>query len=110
MSVEDIDRIGQGRVWTGSKAKELGLVDEIGDLDKAVEIAAQMAEASEYNVASYPAESDFVTKLLEGDDKDYMESALRETMGEYYDCIRFVRNIRNIAPIQARVPFDLNIR
>ncbi len=110
MSVEDIDKIGQGRVWTGSKAKELGLVDEIGDLDKAIEIAARMAEVSKYNVASYPAESDFMTKLLEGDDKDYMESALREIMGEYYDCIRFVRNIRNIAPIQARVPFDLNIR
>lgn len=110
MSVEDIDRIGQGRVWTGSKAKELGLVDEIGDLDKAIEIAARMAEVSKYNVESYPAESDFMTKLLEGNDKDYMESALRETMGEYYDCIRFVRNIRNIAPIQARVPFDLNIR
>ena len=110
MSVEDIDKIGQGRVWTGSKAKELGLVDEIGDLDKAIEIAARMAEVSEYNLESYPAESDFMTKLLEGDDKDYMESALRETMGEYYDCIRLVRNIRNIAPIQARVPFDLNIR
>ena len=110
MSVEDIDKIGQGRVWTGSKAKELGLVDEIGDLDKAIAIAAQRAGLDEYSVNSYPEESDFMTKLLEGDDKDYMESALRETMGEYYDCIRIVRNIRNIAPIQARVPFDLNIR
>ena len=110
MSVEDIDKIGQGRVWTGSKAKELGLVDEIGDLDKAIAIAAQRAGLDEYSVNSYPEESDFMTKLLEGDEKDYMESALRETMGEYYDCIRIVRNIRNIAPIQARVPFDLNIR
>ncbi len=110
MSVEEIDKIGQGRVWTGNKAKELGLVDEIGDLDKAVGIAAQRAGLGEYVVKSYPEATDFMTELLEGDEKDYMESALRTAMGEYYDCIRFVRNIKNAAPIQARMPFELNIR
>ncbi|MBQ8695458.1 MAG: signal peptide peptidase SppA [Bacteroidaceae bacterium] len=110
MSVEDIDKIGQGRVWTGNKAKELGLVDEIGDLDKAIGIAAQRAGLGEYVVKSYPEAKDFMTELLEGDEKDYMESALRTAMGEYYDCIRFVRNIKNAAPIQARMPFELNIR
>jgi protease-4 len=110
MSVEEIDKIGQGRVWTGNKAKELGLVDEIGDLDKAVGIAAQKAGLGEYVVKSYPEATDFMTELLEGDEKDYMESALRTAMGEYYDCIRFVRNIKNAAPIQARMPFELNIR
>ena len=109
MSVEEIDKIGQGRVWTGNKAKELGLVDEIGDLDKAVGIAAQRAGLGEYVVKSYPEATDFMTELLEGDEKDYMESALRAAMGEYYDCIRFVRNIKNAAPIQARMPFELNI-
>ena len=110
MSVEEIDKIGQGRVWTGNKAKELGLVDEIGDLDKAVGIAVQRAGLGEYVVKSYPEATDFMTELLEGDEKDYMESALRTAMGEYYDCIRFVRNIKNAAPIQARMPFELNIR
>ncbi len=110
MSVEEIDKIGQGRVWTGSKAKELGLVDEIGDLDKAIGIAAQRAGLGEYVVKSYPEVTDFMAELLEGNEKDYMESALRETMGEYYDCIRFVRNVKNTAPIQARMPFEIVIR
>ena len=110
MSAEDIDKIGQGRVWTGCKAKELGLVDEIGDLDKAIEIAAQRAGLGEYSVKSYPAVENLMTKLLEGDKKDYMESAFREAMGEYYNCIKYVRNIRNNDPIQARMPFELNIR
>ena len=110
MSAEDIDKIGQGRVWTGCKAKELGLVDEIGDLDKAIEIAAQRAGLGEYSVKSYPAVDNLITKLLEGDKKDYMESAFREAMGEYYNCIKYVRNIRNNDPIQARMPFELNIR
>ena len=110
MSVEDIDKIGQGRVWTGSKAKELGLVDEIGDLDKAIGIAAQKAGLNEYDVESYPVVSDFMTKLIEGDEKDYMEGAARKVMGEYYDCIKFVSNMKNNDPIQARVPFELKIR
>lgn len=110
MSVEEIDRIGQGRVWTGSKAKELGLVDEIGDLDKAIEIAVQRAGLKEYSVEAYPVASDFMTKLLEGEEKDYMESTVRKMMGEYYDCIRFVRNIQECDNIQARLPFELIVR
>ena len=109
MSVEDIDKIGQGRVWTGSKAKELGLVDEIGDLDKAIAIAAQRAGLDEYSVNSYPEESNFMIKLLEGDQEDYMETAFRKAMGDYYDCIRFVRNIQDCDNIQARLPFELII-
>lgn len=110
MSIEEIDKIGQGRVWTGNKAKELGLVDEIGDLDKAIGIAAQRAGLGEYVVESYPEVTDFMTELLEGDEKDYMESAAHKAMGEYYDFIRFVRNVKNAAPIQARMPFELVIR
>ncbi|MBR3907195.1 MAG: signal peptide peptidase SppA [Bacteroidaceae bacterium] len=110
MSIEEIDKIGQGRVWTGNKAKELGLVDEIGDLDKAIGIAAQRAGLGEYVVKSYPEVKDFMTELLEGDEKDYMESAVHKAMGEYYDFIRFVRNVKNAAPIQARMPFELVIR
>ncbi|MBQ2807952.1 MAG: signal peptide peptidase SppA [Bacteroidaceae bacterium] len=110
MSIEEIDKIGQGRVWTGNKAKELGLVDEIGDLDKAIGIAAQRAGLGEYVVKSYPEVTDFMTELLEGDEKDYMESAVHKAMGEYYDFIRFVRNVKNAAPIQARMPFELVIR
>lgn len=50
MSVEDVDAIAQGRVWTGRKALELGLVDGLGDLDRAVEAAAALAELEDYEV------------------------------------------------------------
>ena len=110
MSVEDIDKIGQGRVWTGSKAVELGLVDEIGDLDKAIDIAALLAEVEEYEVVSYPAESDFMTKLLDEDKGEYLETMAQKTLGDYYRSVRFIRNIRNCHPVQARMPFELNIR
>ena len=110
MSVEDIDKIGQGRVWTGSKAVELGLVDEIGDLDKAIDIAALLAEVEEYEVVSYPAESDFMTRLLDEDKGEYLETMAQKALGDYYRSVRFIRNIRNYHPVQARMPFELNIR
>ena len=110
MSVEDIDKIGQGRVWTGSKAVELGLVDEIGDLDKAIDIAALLAEVEEYEVVSYPAESDFMTRLLDEDKGEYLETMAQKALGDYYRSVRFIRNIRNCHPVQARMPFELNIR
>lgn len=110
MSVEEIDQIGQGRVWTGSKAKEIGLVDEIGDLDKAIGIAAEKAGLAAYSVQSYPSESDFMKKILETDKEDYMETMAREVLGDCYGYVRFIRNVRNLHPVQARMPFELNMK
>lgn len=110
MSVAAIDSIAQGRVWTGEKAVELGLVDEVGDLDRAVEIAAQLAGVAAYEVKAYPACKDFMTQLLEDDADDYMNTMARGAMGEYYGYIRLVRGVRNWYPVQARMPFVINIR
>jgi protease-4 len=110
VAVEDIAKIAEGRVWTGSKAKEIGLVDELGDLDKAVEIAAQKAGLADYSVKAYPEEKPFIEKLMDTKKEDYMEAMAREALGGYYNCFKFVRNIDNYDRIQARLPFELNIR
>lgn len=60
----DIDSIGQGRVWTGSQALKLGLVDKLGGLDDAIEIAAAKAKLDKYKISRYPAKKDFMTELL----------------------------------------------
>ena len=54
MTKDEVHSIGQGRIWSGIKAKELGLVDEIGGLEEAVAIAAEAADLSEYKVIEYP--------------------------------------------------------
>lgn len=110
VAVEDIAKIAEGRVWTGSKAKEIGLVDELGDLDKAVGIAAQKAGLAGYSVKSYPKAEGFVEKLMDTGKEDYMEAMTRETLGGYYNGIKFIRNIGSCDHIQARLPFELNIR
>ena len=110
MSVEAIEKIAEGRVWTGITAKELGLVDELGGLEKALEIAAQQAEVETYSVINYPGKSDIFTSLLENGKKDYFDGKISETLGEYYDYAKFIQSLKNADRIQARMPFDLRIR
>lgn len=64
MSVDAIKAIAEGRVWTGEKAKELGLVDELGDIDRAIELAAEMGQIEDYQIVSFPEKKDFVTELI----------------------------------------------
>ena len=109
VAVEDIAKVAEGRVWTGSKAKEIGLVDELGDLDKAIGIAAQKAGLADYCVKAYPEEKSVIEKLLDTDKKDYMETMARGTLGGYYNSVKFIRNIGNCDNIQARLPFELNM-
>ena len=109
VAVEDIAKIAEGRVWTGRKAKEIGLVDELGDLDKAVAIAAQKAGLADYSVKAYPETKELVEKLMDTKKEDYMETMAREALGGYYSGFKFLRNIGNCDHIQARLPFELNI-
>ena len=110
MSTEAIEKIAEGRVWTGSTAKELGLVDELGGLDKALEIAAQKAGIENYSILNYPDKDNILTTLLNESKNDYIEGQMAETLGEYYDYTKFVRNIKNADRIQARMPFELHIK
>ena len=110
MSVEAIEKIAEGRVWTGITAKELGLVDELGGLEKALEIAAQQAEVETYSVINYPGKSDIFTSLLKNGKKDYIDGKISETLGDYYDYAKFIKSLKNADRIQARMPFDLRIR
>lgn len=65
MTKEAIDAIGQGRVWTGAQAKEIGLVDELGGLKEAVKLAAEKANIETYSTVRYPEEKDFMTRMME---------------------------------------------
>ena len=109
MSTEAIKKIAEGRVWTGAAAKELGLVDELGGLDKALEIAAQKAEVDSYSVINFPNPENPILSLLNNSKEDYIQGQISNTMGEYYDYIKFIQNMKDMDHIQARMPFILNI-
>ncbi len=77
-SFEQIDAIGGGRVWSGIKAKELGLVDELGTLNDAVLDAAKRAKLSEYSVSSYPKKVSFYEELMKDLNSDQLQSKIIE--------------------------------
>jgi len=64
MSQDAIKQIGEGRVWVGTDALEIGLIDELGGLDEAILKAAELAHIEHYTMAYYPEKKDFLTELL----------------------------------------------
>lgn len=111
MTKEGIEKIAEGRVWTGEMAKGIGLVDELGGIDKALEIAARKAELKGYTIVSYPPKKDILSTLLDVQPNNYVESqVLKSQLGDYYKDFNLLRNIKERAMIQARVPFELNVK
>lgn len=110
MATEAIEKIAEGRVWTGATAKELGLVDELGGLDKALEIAAEKAGVEAYSTITYPAKEGMFSSLLNQSKNDYIEGKLEESIGEYYHQFKFIKNLKEADPVQARLPFEMIIK
>jgi protease IV len=114
LTVAQVDSIGQGRVWTGAAAKNLGLVDEIGGLEAAIEGAAQLAKLGEgeYRTRDYPDQEDMMQQLmksLSGGAKSWVrEEAFGEDL-ELMHQFEALRKVRGITGIQARMPFELKV-
>ncbi len=110
MSTDAIKQIAEGRVWTGETAKELGLVDELGGIDQALAHAARLAGTENYTVLSKPEQEDFFMSLMDGGQKHYISTQMQEVLGGFYGSYRTLEHLKGANPIQARMPFDLNIR
>lgn len=110
MTVEEIDEIAQGRVWTGEAAKELGLVDELGGIGAALEAAARLADVEHYSIVSQPEQESAFMSLISGGKQHYVDGKLRERLGILYDSYRTLERLQDAHPVQARLPFDPNIR
>jgi len=110
MSQAAVDSIGQGRVWSGTDAAGLGLVDAFGGLRDAVKEAATLAGLEEYRIIEKPEASDFYTKLLKQMTEEMRARAIRNELGEisryYFD----LKEIISSGGILATMPYYLEIR
>jgi len=107
--IDELKKIAEGRVWTGSMAKDLKLVDELGGIDKAMDEAVKRAGIENYTVVSYPEPGNFLTSLLETKADNYINGRLEENFGEYYEGFKFLKNLKDADRLQARMPFMLTI-
>jgi len=106
-----VDSVGQGRVWTGARALELGLVDEIGGLEAAIAGAAELAKLGpeEYRLQELPKQEPFLNELmksLNGDARAWMRQEAFGQDAELLERFEAIRRLRGISGVQARLPFD----
>lgn len=115
-TVEQIDAIAQGRVWDGAKAKEIGLVDDLGGLDRAMSAAAKLAGLEKYRTVEFPRTKTAIEQLIEkfdrstdGDDaiRAYL---IRNELGDMYPVYKTLQDFRKNQGIQARLPYEVMIR
>ncbi|MBP5642666.1 MAG: signal peptide peptidase SppA [Bacteroidales bacterium] len=101
-----VDSIGQGRVWTGADTIELGLVDELGNLDDAIAYAADKANLTDYSFKYYPKQKDLMEMLTSGNmPEPYTKSLIKNRLGKNYKYLETVENISKVDGIQALMPF-----
>lgn len=113
LPVEQVEQIAQGRVWLGTDAKSIKLVDGLGNLNDAIAKAAQLAKISDYGTQEYPASADWMDQLLDrvsGTSGSYLDEQLRLTLGDLYKPFMTIRNMKEMEPVQATLPFMLNIQ
>jgi len=111
MSVEEVDSIAQGRIWTGTDAYKIGLVDTLGGLDLAIRIAAKKANMKNYSVVEKPVLKEFFEQLTES----LMETSISKKLNflkinnvyPYYECWEQINQLNGI---QTRLPFILTIK
>ena len=110
MSTSAVDDIGQGRIWSGYDAKKIGLIDIYGGLEKAVSIAAELAELEDFRIISLPKKEDPLTQII----NDLKQTKLSNLVSENFDFInlKHIKTIKNLMEsdkIQARIPYIINL-
>lgn len=110
MTRDEVDAIGQGRIWTGEDALELGLVDELGGLNDAIAYAAEQAGLTNYRIKSFPEKKDAIQEFIKEITGESSNMFMRWKMGDFYSYYQTVERLTNSERIQARIPFDIEIR
>jgi protease-4 len=106
----EVDSIGQGRVWSGSDAKRLGLVDVLGGINDAIEIAAGKAKLTNYRTIALPEQKEFIDKLVEDLSADAKTYFGKKQFGDEYMYFEKFTDVLKSKGIQARLPIGISIK
>ncbi len=109
MSVEAVDNIGQGRVWTGTEGKKNGLVDNLGGLKEAIRVAATLANLEDYRIKSLPELKAPFEKLMEEITGSSSDSRMQKELGAFFPLYVELKALTEMEGVQARLPFIMNM-
>ena len=111
LSFEQVDKIGEGRVWSGTKAKQIGLIDDFGSLDVAIKEAARLAKIDKYSTENYPKRKDSFEEMMDKLQGKNVEIKLAQELGS--DGVKIYKEIKLINQqkgVQLRMPYDIEIQ
>ena len=110
-SFEQIDELGGGRVWSGSRAKDNGLVDELGTLEDAIKFAAQKSKLSSYNVSTYPKKMTQIEQFFKkkGEDETISTQFLKSQLGkENFKTYQMLMDPKSKSGLFMEIPYKLS--
>lgn len=108
---EQIDNVGGGRVWSGTRAKEIGLVDELGTVEDAVKFAAQKAGLTSYNVSSYPKKMTAFEQFFQDFNEDEISTRMiKNKIGKAnYEILEQITNEKLKSEVKMEMPYQIKI-
>ena len=109
MTFEQVNKIGGGRVWSGTSAKKIGLIDEFGNLNDAIIYAAKLAKIDKYSSVSFPKRKDSFEELINKLQGNNISLKIKEELGT--DAAKVYENLKLMNEqkgVQARLPFEIN--
>jgi protease-4 len=109
MTKEQVDDVGQGRVWSGENAKEIGLIDEFGGLQKAIDLAAEIEGLENYRTVALPAQLDPFQQMLQTGTDNLRTWFLKNQLGEHYRYYEYLKKSAKMNGIFARMPYDFYV-
>lgn len=109
LTKEQVEEIAQGRVWSGVDAKKIGLVDGLGGLDKAIEMAAEKANLSEYRSVNLPELKDPFQELLGSLGSQASTALLKHELGSNYAYYQDMKKAMQYQGIQTRMEFEVKV-
>lgn len=109
LTKEKVDSIGQGRIWSGTDAKNIGLIDDFGGLTKAIDLAAELSKIKDYRLISLPEQKEWFEELIEQITGSDPSAKLKKILGSDYRYYQYMKEIREMQGVQARMLMDINI-
>lgn len=112
LTLNQVEAIAQGRVWTGERARKNGLVDQLGNLKAAISCASKLAKVTDYQLREYPEAKSTLEKILNNYSYTVKAKAIKEEIGvDQYNMLLQFRNIKAMVGVtQVRMPYELDIR
>ena len=107
MTVAQVDSIGQGRVWSGENAKEIGLIDDFGGIKDAIALAAEIEGLDEYRIVDLPALPDPFQELFKVGTDNIRARFLKNELGEKYRYYEYFKKMSGMNGVYARMPYDI---